>query len=124
MSFSGSRRKCATPTIWKASAVRPGCAETAARPSRRHSTPRVSVPVVLSSKMTVRRRSDSFVRRPRRAVSGARHGPGQPGTAGGHHGTRLWRVTNILSEITPQKSALNQVPWVRLEAAVLDAAYA
>ena len=39
-------------------------------------------------------------------------------------GTRFWRVTNILSNITPQKSALNQGPWVRLEAAVRDAAYA
>ena len=39
-------------------------------------------------------------------------------------GTRFWRVTNILSNITPQKSALNQGPWVRLESAVRDAAYA
>ena len=39
-------------------------------------------------------------------------------------GTHFWRVTNILSNITPQKSALNQGPWVRLEAAVRDAAYA
>ena len=39
-------------------------------------------------------------------------------------GTHFWRVTNILSNITPQKSALNQGPWVRLETAVRDAAYA
>ena len=39
-------------------------------------------------------------------------------------GTHFWRVTNILSNITPQKSALNQGPWVRLESAVRDAAYA
>lgn len=39
-------------------------------------------------------------------------------------GTNFWRVTNILSNITPQKSALNQGPWVRLETAVRDAAYA
>lgn len=39
-------------------------------------------------------------------------------------GTHFWRVTNILSNITPQKSALNQGPWARLESAVRDAAYA
>ena len=39
-------------------------------------------------------------------------------------GTTFWRVTNILSNITPQKSALNQGPWLRLETAVRDAAYA
>ena len=39
-------------------------------------------------------------------------------------GTHFWRVTNILSNITPQKSALNQGPWARLETAVRDAAYA
>ncbi len=39
-------------------------------------------------------------------------------------GTNFWRETNILSNITPQKSALNQGPWVRLETAVRDAAYA
>ena len=39
-------------------------------------------------------------------------------------GTRFWRETNVLSNITPQKSALNQGPWVRLETAVRDAAYA
>ena len=39
-------------------------------------------------------------------------------------GTHFWRVTNILSNITPQKSALNQGPWLRLETAVRDAAYA
>lgn len=39
-------------------------------------------------------------------------------------GTHFWRVTNILSNITPQKSALNQGPWQRLETAVRDAAYA
>ena len=33
----------------------------------------------------------------------------------GFAGTHFWRVTNILSNITPQKSALNQGPWVRLE---------
>ena len=42
----------------------------------------------------------------------------------GFAGTHFWRVTNILSNITPQKSALNQGPWVRLETAVRDAAYA
>lgn len=39
-------------------------------------------------------------------------------------GTRFWRVTNILSNITPQKSALNQGPWRYLEEAIRDAAYA
>ena len=39
-------------------------------------------------------------------------------------GTHFWRVTNILSNITPQKAALNQGPWRRLEEAVRDAAYA
>lgn len=39
-------------------------------------------------------------------------------------GTHFWRVTNILSNITPQKSALNQGPWFRLESAVRDVAYA
>jgi endonuclease G len=38
-------------------------------------------------------------------------------------GTIFWRSTNILSNITPQKSALNQGPWVALESAVRDAAY-
>ncbi len=38
--------------------------------------------------------------------------------------TLFWRVTNVLCNITPQKSALNQGPWVRLETAVRDAAYA
>lgn len=38
-------------------------------------------------------------------------------------GTRYWRVTNILSNITPQKSALNQGPWRHLEEAVRNAAY-
>ena len=38
-------------------------------------------------------------------------------------GTHFWRVTNILSNITPQKSSLNQGPWLRLESAVRDAAY-
>ena len=38
-------------------------------------------------------------------------------------GTQFWRVTNILSNITPQKSNLNQGPWQKLEAAVRDAAY-
>lgn len=33
-------------------------------------------------------------------------------------GTPYWRQTNILSNITPQKSALNRGPWQRLEAAV------
>ena len=38
-------------------------------------------------------------------------------------GTHFWRVTNILSNITPQKSSLNQGPWLHLESAVRDAAY-
>ena len=38
-------------------------------------------------------------------------------------GTHFWRVTNILSNITPQKSKLNQGPWKRLEEAVREAAY-
>lgn len=33
-------------------------------------------------------------------------------------GTVFWRSTNILSNITPQKSNLNQGPWVALESAV------
>ena len=33
-------------------------------------------------------------------------------------GAEDWRKTNYLSNITPQKSALNQGPWVRLETAV------
>ena len=39
-------------------------------------------------------------------------------------GTRFWRVTNFLSNITPQKSELNQGPWRQLEEAVRDVAYA
>ena len=39
-------------------------------------------------------------------------------------GTHFWRATNFLSNITPQKSHLNQGPWKRLESAVRDAAYA
>ena len=39
-------------------------------------------------------------------------------------GTHFWRVTNIVSNITPQKSGLNQGPWMHLEGAVRDAAYA
>lgn len=38
-------------------------------------------------------------------------------------GTHFWRVTNILSNITPQKSNLNQGPWKELETAVRDTAY-
>lgn len=37
--------------------------------------------------------------------------------------TVFWRTTNYLSNITPQKSDLNQVPWVDLESAVRDAVY-
>lgn len=33
-------------------------------------------------------------------------------------GTMDWRTTNYLSNITPQKSALNQGPWKKLESAV------
>jgi endonuclease G, mitochondrial len=32
--------------------------------------------------------------------------------------TQEWRATNYLSNITPQKSALNQGPWARLEKAI------
>lgn len=32
--------------------------------------------------------------------------------------TADWKLTNLLSNITPQSSALNQGPWVRLETAV------
>ena len=39
-------------------------------------------------------------------------------------GTNFWRSTNFLSNITPQKSHLNQGPWVDLESAIRDAAYA
>ena len=35
-------------------------------------------------------------------------------------GTEHWRDTNYLSNITPQKSDLNQGPWVDLESAVRD----
>tara|TARA_R110002096_G_scaffold416576_1_gene619132 strand:+ start:241 stop:984 length:744 start_codon:yes stop_codon:yes gene_type:complete len=38
-------------------------------------------------------------------------------------GTVFWRITNYLSNITPQKKALNQGPWMRLEGRVRDAAY-
>lgn len=38
-------------------------------------------------------------------------------------GTIFWRSTNILSNITPQKSDLNQGAWVALESAVRDVAY-
>jgi endonuclease G, mitochondrial len=38
-------------------------------------------------------------------------------------GTVFWRTTNYLSNITPQKSALNQGPWVALETAVRNATY-
>ena len=37
--------------------------------------------------------------------------------------TTFWRTTNFLSNITPQKSALNQGPWQDLESAVRDTAY-
>lgn len=37
-------------------------------------------------------------------------------------GTPSWEVTNYLSNITPQKSALNQGPWKDLEDAVRDLA--
>ncbi len=33
-------------------------------------------------------------------------------------GTEYWKMTNYLSNITPQKSALNQGPWQRVEAKV------
>jgi len=33
-------------------------------------------------------------------------------------GASQWRVTNYLSNVTPQRSALNRGPWARLEAAV------
>ena len=35
-------------------------------------------------------------------------------------GTPSWRDTNYLSNITPQKAALNQGPWKKLEDAVRD----
>ena len=38
-------------------------------------------------------------------------------------GTHFWRATNILSNVTPQKSGLNRGPWADLERAVRDAAY-
>lgn len=38
-------------------------------------------------------------------------------------GTHFWRVTNFLSNVTPQKSNLNQGPWANLESAVRDAAH-
>lgn len=38
-------------------------------------------------------------------------------------GTVYWRMTNYLSNITPQKKALNQGPWMRLESRVRDTAY-
>ncbi|MCG8448337.1 MAG: DNA/RNA non-specific endonuclease [Pirellulales bacterium] len=54
----------------------------------------------------------------------------QLGTDRGHQaplasfaGTVFWRSTNILSNITPQKSDLNQGPWVALESAIRDVAY-
>lgn len=37
-------------------------------------------------------------------------------------GTPYWQDTNYLSNITPQKSALNQGPWAKLEQAVRDLA--
>lgn len=37
--------------------------------------------------------------------------------------TVYWRDTNLLSNITPQKKALNQGPWRILEEAIRDAAY-
>ncbi len=37
-------------------------------------------------------------------------------------GTENWAMTNYLSNITPQKSALNQGPWKNLEAAARDLA--
>ena len=37
-------------------------------------------------------------------------------------GMESWATTNYLSNITPQASALNQGPWVRLETAVRDLA--
>lgn len=37
---------------------------------------------------------------------------------GSFSNSKDWRMTNYLSNITPQSSALNQGPWVRLETAV------
>lgn len=37
-------------------------------------------------------------------------------------GTEHWKDTNYLSNITPQKSALNQGPWLRLESKVRELA--
>lgn len=39
-----------------------------------------------------------------------------------HNSTPEWKETNYLSNITPQKSALNQGPWKHLEGAVRDLA--
>ena len=51
------------------------------------------------------------------------------GTERGHQvplasftGTPHWKTTNLLSNITPQMSALNQGPWKKLEKAVRDLA--
>lgn len=38
-------------------------------------------------------------------------------------GTVFWRSTNILSNITPQKSELNQGPWLDLESAIRAAVF-
>jgi endonuclease G, mitochondrial len=35
-------------------------------------------------------------------------------------GTRVWHQTNYFSNITPQKSELNQGPWMRLESKIRD----
>jgi len=43
---------------------------------------------------------------------------GHQAPLGSFTGTAHWRDTNYLSNITPQSSALNQGPWVRLETAV------
>ena len=38
-------------------------------------------------------------------------------------GTPHWEATNLLSNVTPQRSALNRGPWARLEAAVRELAW-
>jgi len=46
---------------------------------------------------------------------------GHQAPLGSFAGSRYWAELNFLSNITPQKSALNQGPWKRLEGAVRNA---
>lgn len=57
------------------------------------------------------------------AFSAERYDRGHQAPLAAFAGTPFWRVTNIYSNITPQRSDLNQGAWRLLEEAVRDVAY-